>query len=97
MDEREAFLRNLAVRRPKDQKFLKGWMNRTARVRKQAHDLAKPTVTTGVGPVIAVGSGAVAYSYWDTFLAHWPTYTAAIIVTAIVVDVIIYKIRNRNA
>lgn len=97
MDEREAFLRNLAVRRPKDKKFLKGWMNRTARVRKQAHDLNKPSTTTGVGPVIAAGGGVAVYSYWDMFLNHWGLYTFGIAAVAIAVDVAIYFYRkNKN-
>lgn len=95
-DERKTFLQNLAARRPKDQKFLAGWMNRANRVRAQSLTLNKtPAVTTGVGPVIVAGSGAAAYSDWDLFLNHWVLYSLAAVATAIAVDVAIYYFRKK--
>lgn len=35
LDEQEAFYKRLAAARPKDRKFLKGWLNRTGSLRKK--------------------------------------------------------------
>lgn len=39
-NERTAFLTALATARPKDKRFLKGWLNRVARVKAYSHALA---------------------------------------------------------
>jgi len=53
----------------------------------------------GVGSVIAAGTAATVAaspSLWDKFADHWVLYAIGAAVIAVVVDVIIYKIRNRK-
>lgn len=69
-DERLHFLQNLAVTRPKDQKFLKGWTSRVSRVRADSLRLAKSiagAAGAGAGGAVVAGGTAMAatpYHYW---------------------------------
>jgi len=69
-DERQAFLNNLAIRRPKDQKFLRGWTSRVARVRAYSLDMNKSIgghASAGAGGAIVAGGTAMAvtpHTYW---------------------------------
>jgi len=98
-DERQSFLNNLAVRRPKDQKFLKGWTNRVARVRKDSLALVKAPAKDNVsGPAAGVvaGGGFLA-AMWEHIQTH-PYFTAGVAVfVAFVVWSIVHEIRNNNA
>jgi lysozyme family protein len=64
-DERTGFLTRLATNRPKDKKFLRGWLTRTERVRKQSHTLAKGNTTAGpaTGTTAAIGLWATLSQY----------------------------------
>jgi lysozyme family protein len=69
-DERLHFLQNLAISRPKDQKFLKGWTSRVSRVRSDSLRLAKSIggiAGAGAGGAIIAGGTAMAatpHNYW---------------------------------
>lgn len=69
-DERLHFLQGLAVSRPKDQKFLKGWTNRVSRVRADSLRLAKsvaaPAGAAAGGAVVAGGTALATtpHHYW---------------------------------
>lgn len=99
-DERTGFLTRLATNRPKDKKFLRGWLTRTERVRKQSHNLLKtPDKASGpvAGAVVAGTAGVTAYhSYWDTVIAH-PYITASIaVVIAGAVASVVHYLRNKS-
>lgn len=97
-DERARFLRGLAVRRPKDQKFLNGWMNRVNSVRAYSKELSnKKEVPTGSGTAAAavVGGGFV-YTYWHLFLDHWVLYSLGLITVAFTADCLIHWFKNRK-
>lgn len=99
-DERQAFLSGLAASRPKDQKFLKGWTARVARVRAYSKTLAADkTVPTGTGTAAAAAAGGgLIYIYWHLFLNHWVLYTLAIAAVGLTIDVAIELYRkNKNA
>lgn len=69
-DERQAFLNQLAVSRPKDQKFLKGWTARVARVRAASLQMNKSpsgAVAGTAGGAVVAGGAAMAgtpHHYW---------------------------------
>lgn len=69
-DERLHFLQGLAISRPKDQKFLKGWTNRVSRVRADSLRLAKSiggTAGAAAGGAVIAGGSAMAatpHHYW---------------------------------
>lgn len=95
-DERMAFLRNLVARRPKDQKFMKGWTSRVARVRSDSKILARGKDNTS-GPV---GGVVATVSLWTTFStyihAHPYLSGAAAVAVGALVWYIIHTIRNRK-
>lgn len=95
-DERQAFLNNLAVRRPKDQKFLRGWTNRVNRVRADSLRLARaPDKVSGPVAGGAVGVGFLA-AMWEHVVAH-PYISAAIaVVLAGVIWSVVHAIRNKK-
>jgi len=103
-DERQAFLNNLAVRRPKDQKFLRGWTSRVARVRKDSLGLSKPPVVvtktpdnvSGPAAGMLAGGGFIA-AMWEHIHTH-PIMTAVIAVgIAGIIWSVVHEIRNNNA
>jgi lysozyme family protein len=97
-DERQAFLNNLAVSRPKDQKFLRGWTSRVSRVRQQSLDLFKtPQKDNVAGPAAGVvASGGFLVAFWEHVQAH-PYLTAGIAVSvAFAVWFIVHSIRNQQ-
>jgi len=49
----------------------------------------------GTAVVVAAGGGLV-YTYWHLFLDHWVLYSLGLATTAFIIDLIIYKIRNRK-
>jgi lysozyme family protein len=96
-DERMAFLRNLAVRRPKDQKFLRGWTIRVTQVRGHSHALAgrKPDVVSGPisGATAGLGLFGMMYQYMQTH----PYMTAAIAIGgAAAIWYVVHYLRNRK-
>lgn len=96
-DEMKTFLNNLATRRPKDEKFRKGWNNRVARLRKNSHELAgkKPDKVTPPAGTVIIGGG-IMYSLWNYIVAHpYLSAIAGIALAGLTYWVIDY-IRNRN-
>lgn len=95
-DERTSFLTRLATNRPKDKKFLRGWLIRTERVRKQSHELAKQKDHTTPVVVAAATGGGFLYGMWHQVHAH-PYITAALVIVAglLAWDVVHY-IRNKK-
>jgi lysozyme family protein len=94
-DERKQFLTNLAAERPKDQMFLKGWLNRVQRVRSKSKQLQSQKDTTS-GPAsggAVVGLGGAISQY---FHQHEAAIIIGALVTAVVVGTIVHIIRNRN-
>lgn len=94
-NERQTFLNNLAVRRPKDQKFLKGWTARVSRVKAFSLQLAgKKDVASGPasGAVAGLGLWATLHQYIS---AH-PYVSVAIAAGAAVgIWALVHWIRNR--
>lgn len=95
-DEMKTFLNNLATRRPKDERFRKGWNLRVERLRKNSHNLAgkKDQVS---GPV----AGTVAtVTLWGTFsqFIHAHPYVSVASAVAIggAIWWIVHTLRNRN-
>lgn len=51
----------------------------------------------GQGTALAIaGGGGLIYTYWTAFQAHWVLYTLGLVTTAFIVDMLIYKYRNRK-
>lgn len=99
-DEMKTFLNNLATRRPKDERFRKGWNARVDRLRKNSHSLASTKTGAATGAVIiggAIVTAAAPQSYWDMFTAHWVAYSLSALAVAFIVDIVIYSIiRNKK-
>lgn len=96
-NERMAFLQNLAVRRPKDQKFLKGWTTRVSQVRGYSHILADKKEDKVSGPVAGgvVATGIFA-SLSNYITAHPYLSGVAIAAAAGLVWYIVHTIRNKK-
>ena len=98
-DERTAFLKALAASQPKDQKFLRGWLNRVNRVRVNSLQLAKKDNVSGPAGGIATGAAATA-GVWVAFSNYIHTHpyvsVAAIAGVAVVIGLVIHFIRNRG-
>lgn len=94
-NERQAFLNNLAVRRPKDQKFLKGWTNRVSRVKAFSLQLAgKKDVATGPASGAAAGIGI--WAMLHQYITAHPYMSVAIAAGAAVgIWALVHWIRNR--
>ena len=93
-DEMKQFLNNLASRRPKDERFRKGWNNRVARLRKNSHSLANDK-TSPAAVSVATGGGFLWYM-WDHIHAH-PYITAAVVVVATgLMYSVIHKLRGNK-
>lgn len=94
-DERTAFLQALATRRPKDQKFLKGWMNRVTRVRAYSKTLAGHDPVSGpvAGTVVATTAGTVVNNYFHN---HEYLIIAGAIALGVGIWYVVHKLRNRN-
>ena len=94
-NERQNFLNNLAIRRPKDKKYIKGWTARVSRVKAASLQMAgKKDVATGPA------SGAVAGIGLWTMLHNWmvthPYASIAIAAGAAVgIWALVHWIRNR--
>jgi lysozyme family protein len=97
-DERQKFLNNLAVRRPKDQKFLRGWTLRVSRVRGFSHVLAskKPDVVSGPAAGAAAGIGIFA-TMQQYIVAHPYLSAMAAVAAAGLIWGAVHYFRNRNA
>lgn len=96
-DEMKTFLNNLATRRPKDEKFRRGWNLRVDRLRKNSHALAgrKPDKVTP--PIVAIpAAGGFLYAIKDYIMAHPYLSTAAAVGVAGAVWFIVHTIRNRK-
>jgi lysozyme family protein len=95
-DERQAFLNNLAVRRPKDQKFLKGWTSRVSRVRSDSLRLAKqPDVVTG--PAVGAAAGVGIWATLGDYITTHPYISTAIIIVGVgLVWSVIHTLRNKK-
>lgn len=69
-DERLHFLQGLAISKPQNQKFLRGWTSRVSRVRQGSLSLAKSVTSTAgaaTGGAVIAGGTAVAttpHHYW---------------------------------
>lgn len=95
-DERTGFLTRLATNRPKDKKFLRGWLTRTERVRKQSHNLFK-TPDKASGPVAgAVVAGSATYPLWTYIHTHPYLTVSALIVVAGLVWSVVHYVRNKK-
>jgi lysozyme family protein len=93
-DERQAFLNNLAIRRPKDQKFLKGWTSRVARVRADSLRLVdkKDSVT---GPVAGAAAGVGMWALFQDYVAAHPYLSIAMAAgVAVGIWALVHWIRN---
>lgn len=52
--------------------------------------------TGGATAAVAVGGGTLIATYWNAFTDHWILYTLGAVSLALVIDLIVYKIRNRK-
>lgn len=95
-DERQKFLNNLAIRRPKDQKFLKGWTRRVNEVRAASLAMAgkKDQVS---GPAAGAAAGIGLWATIHSFLVTHPYMSVAIAVGAgAAIWAVVHWIRNRK-
>lgn len=93
-NERVSFLKSLAAKRSKDEKFLIGWLNRVERVRTISKQMAGKNFT--VGPT--VGSGTVIAGIGLSQYLHqyqWVIVSGAI-GAAVIVGLIIHYIVNKG-
>ena len=92
-NERTAFLQDLAVRKPNNQKFLKGWMARVDRVRDYSKLLngKKDNVSGPVTGAATVGLGYAVSQYWHQ---HEVLIIISGIVLAFLIGAAIHVIRN---
>lgn len=93
-NERTAFLRALASTRTKDQKFLKGWLNRVSRVDAYSKQLAAKDTTTG--PVVASGLAAVLLAISHFWHTHEVPIIIGGIVAAVAIGTAIHFYKNRG-
>lgn len=94
-NERTAFLEALAAHRPKDQKFLKGWMARVSRVQKYSRQLAAKRDVSGptTGATAGIGLWAILNNYLH---AHPYLSAAAAFIVCAGVWWVIHSIRNKK-
>jgi len=95
-NERTAFLKALAVRKPQNQKFLKGWLNRVSRVNSYSLQLAgKDNVS---GPVAGtVAGGVVVASSFSSIFSQHPYLTVGLgIGLAIGIGLIVHLLKNKG-
>jgi len=94
-DEMKAFLNNLADRRPKDQRFRKGWNNRVDRLRKNSHYLAATNKDYSSGPTSsAIAVGTYLTLVKDFVHAHPYLIVAGAVAIGGVVWYTIHRIKN---
>lgn len=97
-DEMKGFLQRLAARRPKDQRFLKGWMNRVDRLRKNSHYLAAQKKDNTSGPVVSTFSVTTYLTLVQNYITSHPyLVTAGAVALAAIVWYTVHRIRNKNA
>lgn len=99
-NERMEFLKALAVSQPKNQKFLRGWLNRVTRVKAYSEQLAKKDNTSGpiAGSIVAAGAAGAAthHTVLGYIQAHPYIIVAGVAATAIVIGFIVHYIRNKG-
>lgn len=91
-NERAAFLQALAAERPKDKKFLGGWLARVERVRAYSKVLAKKDMS---GPVIGGGVGGAFLGISHFFHQHTAIIISGVVL-AIVIGTAIHIYRNKG-
>lgn len=93
-DERIHFLQSLAQSRPQNQKFLRGWTSRVARVRADSLRLAKsiaaPAASAAGGAVVAGGAALATTPHH-----YWPWIIGGIAITCVIAG-IVYLIHKHN-
>jgi lysozyme family protein len=92
-NERTTFLKGLVVAQPKDQKFLRGWLARVARVDAYSKQLAGKKST--VGPIVAtttVGLGTALSQYWHD---HMWYIIGGSVVAALAIGLAIHFLKKR--
>lgn len=92
-DERTAFLKALAVSRPKDKKFLNGWLSRVSRVRAYSKELAKNNVAGPSAGAATVGIGAAISQYFHN---HEVYVIIAAVIIAVAVGTAVHLYKNRK-
>lgn len=94
-NERQTFLNNLAVRRPKDQKFLKGWTARVSRVRASSLKLAG-NKDVATGPAAGAAAGIGIWTMARSFIVDHPYISvAAAVGFGVGIWALVHWIRNR--
>lgn len=97
-DERTAFLQALATRRPKDQRFLRGWMLRVERVRAASKVLAgqKNTIAgSTAGAVTVGGTAALVPGHFWVLHPYWTSI--GVVAVAIAVACLVHAITNSQS
>ena len=91
-NERTAFLKSLVTNQPKDNKFLRGWLNRVERVRQDSLKLARDNIT---GPSTGIGISAIGASI-ALCIQHHPIEISLLFVSlGLTIGYIIHKLRNK--
>jgi lysozyme family protein len=95
-NERTTFLQGLARRKPQNQKFLNGWLNRVSRVNAHSLELAKKDNVSG--PIAGtVTGGVVAASSFSSIFAQHPYLTVGLgIGLALGIGLIVHLILNKG-
>lgn len=91
-NERTTFLKALAARSEKDQKFLRGWLLRVTRVKNASLALAKKDNITG--PSVATGGAAAGVGLWQYFHSH-PYIIIGVVAATVIAGLAIHFYKNR--
>lgn len=98
-DERTAFLKGLANSRPKDKKFLNGWIARVTRVKNYSHFLSANKADNASGPGSAITTAGVFGGYVTMFTDYLHTHpyviAASIAGTAALIGLTVHYFRNK--
>jgi lysozyme family protein len=97
-DEMKAFLNGLADRRPKDNRFRKGWNLRVDRLRKNSHYLAANSKDNTTGPIASGIALSTYFAAVQNYIHSHPYLVAAgAIALGAVVWYTVHQIRNKHA
>jgi lysozyme family protein len=94
-NERTTFLQGLAATRTKDQKYLRGWLNRVERVRAYSKSIATKK-DTSTGPVIATTTLGASLGLANYFHNHQTAIIIGGVAVALAIGFAVHYFMNRK-